>query len=84
MVNIFATIPGLFLVDKCGRTVLMKWSAVGATVEIYGLTVVLFCGDGFPRPNLMETAILNSHPGFGGYFLIEKYYEIVGEYLVKV
>jgi hypothetical protein len=50
----------------------MKWSAVGATVEIYGLTVVLFCGDGFPRPNLMETAILNSHPGFGGYFLIEK------------
>ncbi|CAL1169505.1 unnamed protein product [Cladocopium goreaui] len=29
VVNIFATIPGLFLVDKCGRTVLMKWSAVG-------------------------------------------------------
>ena len=29
VVNIFATIPGLFLVDRYGRTVLMKWSAAG-------------------------------------------------------
>lgn len=29
VVNIFATIPGLFLVDRYGRTVLMKWSAIG-------------------------------------------------------
>ncbi|CAE7487581.1 ecdD [Symbiodinium natans] len=29
VVNIFATVPGLFLVDRCGRTALMKWSAIG-------------------------------------------------------
>eukprot|EP00913_Durusdinium_trenchii_P004667 g4332.t1 len=29
VVNIFATIPGLFLVDRYGRTLLMKWSAIG-------------------------------------------------------
>jgi len=29
VVNIFATIPGLFLVDRCGRSKLMKWSAIG-------------------------------------------------------
>ena len=33
VVNIFATIPGLFLVDRCGRSKLMKWSAIGALAE---------------------------------------------------
>ena len=31
VVNIFATIPGLFLVDRYGRTLLMKWSAIGSS-----------------------------------------------------
>ncbi|CAK9000366.1 Sugar transport protein MST3 (Monosaccharide transporter 3) (OsMST3) (Sugar:proton symporter MST3) [Durusdinium trenchii] len=32
VVNIFATIPGLFLVDRYGRTLLMKWSAIGMMI----------------------------------------------------
>eukprot|EP00913_Durusdinium_trenchii_P004668 g4333.t1 len=32
VVNIFATIPVIFLVDRYGRTWLMKWSAIGPLV----------------------------------------------------
>jgi len=32
IVNIFATIPAVLLMDRCGRTTLLKWSAIGMTI----------------------------------------------------
>lgn len=75
VVNIIATAPSLYLVDRCGRTTLMKWSALGMMM-CSGCLALLgnFCYSGEPCYDWAEwTAtvaiwcfILNFAFGWGG------------------
>lgn len=77
VVNILATIPALLVVDRCGRTFLMKWSALGmmtCSAVLAAVGDVCLEGENFTCGNWAKATctvaicgfILNFAYGWGG------------------
>ncbi|KAI5849899.1 general substrate transporter [Tricharina praecox] len=53
LINVFATIPGLWLVEKLGRRQLLLWGAVGMTVFHFIVAIVGVAADGAVASNVL-------------------------------